>query len=110
MMYEPTRRGFRLRAEKISDEAERDRAIADINDMILLLDDALLASRAGAGELAEEISHAALHSLLLATIQTPSADSCTLAPIRTQINGRDAAMWDESDLHTALSRLSFPEA
>ena len=40
---------------KISDEAERDRAIADINDMILLLDDALLASRAGAGELAEEM-------------------------------------------------------
>jgi signal transduction histidine kinase len=46
---------LRLRAEKISDEAERDRAIADINDMILLLDDALLASRAGAGELAEEM-------------------------------------------------------
>ena len=46
---------LRLRAEKISDETERDRAIADINDMILLLDDALLASRAGAGELAEEM-------------------------------------------------------
>ena len=46
---------LRLRAEKIGDEAERDRAIADINDMILLLDDALLASRAGAGELAEEM-------------------------------------------------------
>ena len=46
---------LRMRAEKISDEAERDRAIADINDMILLLDDALLASRAGAGELAEEM-------------------------------------------------------
>lgn len=46
---------LRLRAEKIDDEAERNRAIADINDMILLLDDALLASRAGAGELAEEM-------------------------------------------------------
>jgi signal transduction histidine kinase len=46
---------LRLRAEKIGDEAERDRAIADINDMIVLLDDALLASRAGAGELAEEM-------------------------------------------------------
>jgi signal transduction histidine kinase len=46
---------LRLRAEEINDEAERDRAIADINDMILLLDDALLASRAGAGELAEEM-------------------------------------------------------
>jgi signal transduction histidine kinase len=46
---------LRLRAEKINDESERDRAIADINDMIVLLDDALLASRAGAGELAEEM-------------------------------------------------------
>jgi signal transduction histidine kinase len=46
---------LRLRAEKISDSTERDRAIADINDMIVLLDDALLASRAGAGELAEEM-------------------------------------------------------
>jgi len=46
---------LRLRAEKIDDELERDRAIADINDMIVLLDDALLASRAGAGELAEEM-------------------------------------------------------
>src|SRR5713226_8865981 len=46
---------LRLRAEKISDATERDRAIADINDMIVLLDDALLASRAGAGELAEEM-------------------------------------------------------
>jgi signal transduction histidine kinase len=46
---------LRLRAEKINDATERDRAIADINDMIVLLDDALLASRAGAGELAEEM-------------------------------------------------------
>jgi signal transduction histidine kinase len=46
---------LRLSAEKINDAAERDRAIADINDMIVLLDDALLASRAGAGELAEEM-------------------------------------------------------
>jgi signal transduction histidine kinase len=46
---------LRLRIDKIGDEAERDRAIADINDMIHLLDDALLASRAGAGELAEEM-------------------------------------------------------
>ena len=36
-------------------QSERDRAIADIDDMIVLLDDALLASWAGAGELAEEM-------------------------------------------------------
>jgi signal transduction histidine kinase len=46
---------LRLRVERIPDTEERDRAIADIADMLRLLDDALLASRAGAGELAEEL-------------------------------------------------------
>jgi signal transduction histidine kinase len=44
-----------LRVEKIADPVERERAITDINDMIRLLDDALLASRAGAAELSEEM-------------------------------------------------------
>lgn len=46
---------LRLRVDQIPDGAERDRAVGDISDMICLLDDALLASRAGAGELAEEL-------------------------------------------------------
>jgi signal transduction histidine kinase len=46
---------LRLRVERIPDEEERERAITDIADMLHLLDDALLASRAGAGELAEEL-------------------------------------------------------
>jgi signal transduction histidine kinase len=46
---------LRLRVDRISEGAERDRAIRDIADMIRLLDDALLASRAGVGELAEEL-------------------------------------------------------
>jgi len=46
---------LRLRVERIPDEGERERSVADIADMIRLLDDALLASRAGAGELAEEL-------------------------------------------------------
>ncbi len=46
---------LRLRAEQIPDEAERDRAIADIGDMIQLLDNALLAGRAGVGTLDEEL-------------------------------------------------------
>jgi signal transduction histidine kinase len=46
---------LRLRVEHIPDAAERERAAGDIDDMIRLLDDALLASRAGAGELAEEL-------------------------------------------------------
>lgn len=46
---------LRLRVDQIPDGIERDRAIGDIADIIRLLDDALLASRAGAGELAEEL-------------------------------------------------------
>lgn len=48
---------LRLRVEQIPDAEERARAIGDIDDMIRLLDDALLASRAGAGsgELATEL-------------------------------------------------------
>lgn len=46
---------LRLRADFIPEESERQRAIADIDDMVRLLDDALLSSRAGAGELAQEI-------------------------------------------------------
>ncbi|MBI1219907.1 MAG: HAMP domain-containing protein [Rhodobacteraceae bacterium] len=46
---------LRLRVEQIPDPDERARAITDIADMIRLLDDALLASRAGAGELTEEL-------------------------------------------------------
>jgi len=46
---------LRLRVDRIPDEAERRRAVADIDDMIRLLDDALLSSRAGAGELSQEM-------------------------------------------------------
>lgn len=46
---------LRLRVEGIADESERQRAIADIEDMVHLLDDALLSSRAGAGELSQEM-------------------------------------------------------
>ncbi|HVY16387.1 MAG TPA: HAMP domain-containing sensor histidine kinase [Rhodopila sp.] len=46
---------LRLRVEHIQDDTERERAAGDIADMIRLLDDALLASRAGAGELDEEM-------------------------------------------------------
>ena len=46
---------LRLRVDAIADRDERERAERDIDDMIRLLDDALIASRAGAGELAEEL-------------------------------------------------------
>ncbi|MCA6111672.1 sensor histidine kinase [Bradyrhizobium cenepequi] len=46
---------LRLRVDKIPDAAEQQRAIADIDDMIRLLDDALLSSRVGAGQLSQEM-------------------------------------------------------
>jgi signal transduction histidine kinase len=46
---------LRLRVERIPDPVERARAVADIDDMIRLLDDALLSSRAGAGGLSQEM-------------------------------------------------------
>lgn len=46
---------LRLRVEGIADPAERERAIADIADMIDLLDTALLTARAGVGALTEEM-------------------------------------------------------
>ncbi len=46
---------LRLRVDKIADAEERARAAIDISDMIALMDDALLASRAGANELDEEL-------------------------------------------------------
>lgn len=46
---------LRLRVDRIEDPDERARAVADIDDMITLLDNALLASRAGARELDQEL-------------------------------------------------------
>ena len=46
---------LRLRIDHIPDGPHRERAIADIAAMTRLLDDALLASRTGAGELAQEL-------------------------------------------------------
>ncbi|MCA1452904.1 HAMP domain-containing protein [Bradyrhizobium sp. BRP22] len=46
---------LRLRVDKIPDPVEQQRAIADIDDMIRLLDDALLSSRVGAGQLSQEM-------------------------------------------------------
>ncbi|MCO6185096.1 cell wall metabolism sensor histidine kinase WalK [Rhizobium sp. L1K21] len=46
---------LRLKVEGIDDPAARDSAISDIEDMIRLLDDALMTSKAGAGELQEEL-------------------------------------------------------
>ncbi|WP_416064560.1 ATP-binding protein [Rhizobium sp. ZK1] len=46
---------LRLRLEQLPDDAERERATSDIEDMIDLLDNALLTSQAGVGALNEEM-------------------------------------------------------
>lgn len=46
---------LRLKIDGIADETERARAATDIADMIRLLDDAVIAAKAGAGELASEL-------------------------------------------------------
>ncbi|KGD92885.1 ATP-binding protein [Rhizobium sp. YS-1r] len=46
---------LRLRLEQLPDDREKERATADIDDMIDLLDNALLTSRAGVGALNEEL-------------------------------------------------------
>lgn len=46
---------LRLKLDGIADETERARAARDIDDMIHLLDDALIAARSGAGDVAREL-------------------------------------------------------
>jgi len=46
---------LRLRVDRIPEDEQRQRAVRDIDDMIRLLDDALLASRAAVGELTDEL-------------------------------------------------------
>lgn len=46
---------LRLRVENIADATERQKAISDIEDVILMLDNALLSSKTGAGELTQEL-------------------------------------------------------
>lgn len=46
---------LRLRLDQMPEGPEKERAVQDIADIIRLLDDALLASRAGVGELADEL-------------------------------------------------------
>lgn len=46
---------LRLRVDFIEDEQQRHRATKDISDMISLLDDALLATRVGSGDVATEL-------------------------------------------------------
>ncbi|WP_202913343.1 HAMP domain-containing sensor histidine kinase [Acuticoccus sediminis] len=46
---------LRLRLEQLPDSETRDRAVRDVIDIVAMLDDAIVATRAGVGELSEEL-------------------------------------------------------
>lgn len=77
---------LRLRVDHIPEGVDRERAIADIDDMIRLLDDALLASRAGAGELIEELVEFA--QVVRAEVDDRSAER---APVLLRLEANDEA-------------------
>ena len=79
---------LRLRVEQIPDAAEQQRAITDIDDMIRLLDDALLSARAGAGGLSQEMIEFA------ALVQTEIRDR--------RLQGEAVDMWTEESALSAI--------
>lgn len=101
---------LRLRVDLIPDPASRKRAIDDIDDMIRLLDDSLLASRAGVGELTEELIDFATivtrevedrqlsHERLLLAI-TPDAEAATILGDRLALRRITANLVDNALKH-----------
>ena len=94
---------LRLRVEKITDQSERDRAIADIDDMIVLLDDALLASRAGAGELAEEMIE--IDDMIRAEVTDRQSDGARIEYRREQWNRTPVVLGDRLALRRVVANL-----
>jgi len=70
---------LRLRVDKIADAEDRARAADDIDNMIALLDDALLASRAGASELDEELVD--LAALVATEVSDRQAAGAPIGPL-----------------------------
>lgn len=78
---------LRLRIDGIEDDTERQKAETDIADMIRLLDDALLSSRAGAGELSEELVE--FWQLVVAEVEDRKAQGARIELV-DDANSRDA--------------------
>ncbi|MEL6766763.1 MAG: ATP-binding protein [Pseudomonadota bacterium] len=92
---------LRLRVDKIADADDRERAVADITDMIALLDDALLASRAGASELEEELVD------LASLVATEVADRVAAgAPVQlSPVSGEATVLGDRLALRRIVANL-----
>ncbi len=91
---------LRLRVDQIPDVAQRERAIADIVDMVHLLDDAVLASKVGAGELQEEL-------LEFKEIVAAEADDRRAAGASVEVNVADGASTALLGDRVALRRVVF---
>jgi signal transduction histidine kinase len=95
---------LRLRVDRIADEEERERAVADIADMIRLLDDAVLASRAGERELTEELVDFA--ELVLSEVDDRRATGKPVDFYTQDIGGRNTTvLGDRLALRRVISNL-----
>src|SRR5690606_30244996 len=94
---------LRLRVDSIPDDTERERAVADIEDMVRLLDDALLATRAGAGELAEELVE--LDDLVRAEVDDRRAERRAVALSAEEMHGRAVVLGDRVALRRVVANL-----
>ncbi|MBB4303982.1 signal transduction histidine kinase [Rhodobium orientis] len=92
---------LRLRLDRLPEGPERDRAIQDIADMMHLLDDALLAIRAGAGEMQQELVE--FDELLAAEIED-RRDVGAMADLVIGPPGRSATVLGD---RLALRRIVF---
>jgi signal transduction histidine kinase len=94
---------LRLRTDLIPDETQRLRAEKDIADMIKLLDDALLATRVGAGDLVEELVD--MHELVSAEIEDMRANGLDAHFNGTQAAGRARLLGDRLALRRVITNV-----
>jgi signal transduction histidine kinase len=94
---------LRLKIDGIADESERARAAADIDDMIRLLDDALLAARAGAGELVGELTD--LDEVVAAEVGDRPADDGSVTYLRPAATGPVFVLGDRLALRRVVANL-----
>ncbi len=94
---------LRLRVDAIPDDAQRARSIADIDDMIRLLDDGLLASRAGALELADELVE--VDELVREEVNDRVANGASIAMRTPDAAGAMAVLGDRLALRRVVANL-----
>ncbi|MFB6418095.1 MULTISPECIES: sensor histidine kinase [Bradyrhizobium] len=94
---------LRLRVEHIPDDAERQRAIADIDDMIRLLDDALLSTRAGAGGLSQEMIE--LPALIAAEVHDRRVQGAAIDLVRDETGRNVVVLGDRLALRRIFANI-----